>query len=283
MLFHGDNPELFLEVYEPRIHLESGEQGGSRLLVLGARLRVNGNHTHESVLRVWGSSLSEGSLESVYRWLDEMEEVSEGSLAEVYGYVGASTDVHRHEPFGVLESRLEALRMPDDGSGQYDWYDLTVTQSVTPGAWGGSSMWRWSWVEYTMNGSAAGSNVYLSDYDQPAASRAPIGLFTLLWRIVTFQWRDLLPQILSREQGVEGLNMSDFSRELFMVRYEAYGGFDETDRPFKARHRYILRVDEGAAPRFWHQTQVKYVKGGALSVERHITPPIAGGYISIQP
>ncbi|MBN2335777.1 hypothetical protein JXL21_09465 [Candidatus Bathyarchaeota archaeon] len=279
VLFYGEHPELFLEVYEPRLDVEAQGGDGFRLTVLGARLTFSGNRTYESVLRVWDSSYSQGSLESAYTWLNETETI--GDTAGLYDYVGSSTDIHRHAPYGRLESRLEALRVLSDDSGQHDWYEFTVTQRVVPGAWGGSSGWRWSWVEYTMNGTAAGSNAYLSDYDQPASERKQVGLFTFLWRVLTFQWRDLLP-LLGGGQGVEGVDMSDFSGELFRVRYEAYGGYPETDQPFAVRHRYVLRVDDGSEPLFTHQTQVRYVKGGSFSVERYITPPICGGFVRVR-
>jgi hypothetical protein len=65
-----------------------------------------------------------------------------------------------------------------------------------------------------------------------------------------------------------------------MARYENMG---DAGAQFTVRHHYVLRVGEGQAPRFWQQTQIKYVKGAAFNVERHITPPILDGLVTVNP
>lgn len=279
VVFYGDQPELLLDVYTPRVYVEDSSSGGSRLVVLGV-VAAAGNRTNEFVLRVLGRSFTEDALEHAYRWVEDcLREAVDGSLSDGYEPVGALREVEMHEPYGVLESTVELVRVLGDGSETYDWYDATVTQTVYPGRHLGGSSWGWSWLEYRMNGTAPGANVYLSDYDQPPAGEAPVGLFSFLWRILTFRWSEAFPW-LREGPVVQGLDLSDFSGELFMVRYENRG---DAGAPFTVRHHFVVRVGEGQAPTFWHQTQIKYVKDVAFNVESHITPPILDGLVTVYP
>ena len=279
VVFYGDQPELLLDVYRPRIHVEDSSRGGSRLVVLGV-IAAEGNRSNEFVLRVLGRSFTMDALEHAYGWVEDSRgETVDGSLSNRYGSVGTLREVERHEPYGVLESTVELVRVLGDDSETYDWYDVTVTQTVSPGRHLGDSGWGWSWLEYRMNGTAPGANVYLTDYDQPPSGETPAGLFSFLWRIMTFRWDEAFPW-LSEDPIVQGLDMSDFSLELFMARYENMG---DAGVPFTVRHHYVLRVEEGQSPVFWHQTQIKYVKGMAFNVERHITPPILDGLVIVNP
>ena len=279
VVFYGEQPELLLDVYRPRIHVEGSPRGGSRLVVLGV-IAAEGNISNEFVLRVLDRSYTEDALEHAYGWVEDSRgEAVDGSLSDRYESVGTLRTVERHEPYGVLESTVELVRVLDDGSETYDWYDATVTQTVSPGRHLGDSGWGWSWLEYRMNGTALGANVYLTDYDQPPAGERPVGLFSFLWRIMTFRWNEAFPW-LREDPVVQGLDMSDFSVELFMARYENVG---DAGVQFTVRHHYVLRVGEGQAPIFWHQTQIKYVKGMAFNVERHITPPILDGLVIVNP
>jgi len=279
VVFYGDQPERLLDVYVPRVYVGDSSSGDSTLVVLGV-IAAAGNRSSDSVLRVFGRSFTEGALEHAYGWVeDSRREAVEGSLPGWYEPVGVLREVERHEPYGVLESTVELVRVLGDGSETYDWYDVTVTQTVSPGSHLGDSGWGWGWLEYRMNGSAPGANVYLTDYDQPPAGEKPVGLFSFLWRILTFRWDEAFPW-LREEPVVQGLDMSDFSGELFMARYENMG---DAGSRFTVRHHYVLRVGEGQAPTFWHQTQIKYVKGAAFNVERHITPPILDGLVTVNP
>jgi len=279
VVFYGDQPELLLDVYRPRICVEGSSRGDSRLVVLGV-IAAEGNRSIKCVLRVLGRSFTEDALEYAYGWVEDSRgETVDGSLSNRYGSVGTLREVERHEPYGVLESTVELVRVLGDDSETYDWYDVTVTQTVSPGRHLGDSGWGWSWLEYRMNGTAPGANVYLTDYDQPPSGETPAGLFSFLWRIMTFRWDEAFPW-LSEDPIVQGLDMSDFSLELFMARYENMG---DAGVPFTVRHHYVLRVEEGQSPVFWHQTQIKYVKGMAFNVERHITPPILDGLVIVNP
>lgn len=279
VVFYGDQPERLLDVYRPRIYVEGSSKGDSRLVVLGV-IAAKGNISNECVLRVLGRSFTEDALEYAYGWVEDSRgEPVDGSLSEKYESVGTLREVERHEPYGVLESTVELVRVLGDGSTVHDWYDAIVTQTVSPGRRLGDSGWGWSWLEYRMNGTAPGANVYLTDYDQPPAGETPLGLFSFLWRIMTFRWDEAFPW-LREDPVVQGLDMSDFSGELFMARYENVG---DAGTPFTVRHHYVLRVGAGQAPMFWHQTQIKYVKGMAFNVERHITPPILDGLVIVNP
>jgi hypothetical protein len=275
-VFYGEQPEMLLDVYMPRVYVEGVTSGESRLVALGV-IADTGNNSGDSVLRVMGRSFTEDALNHAMDWVEDS--VPSGSLSDGYERVGLLRAVERREPYGVVESTVELVRLLGDGSEKYDWYDTTVTQTVSPGKHMGDSGWGWSWLEYRMNGSAAGANVYLSDYDAPPRGEPPTGLFSFLWRIMTFRWDEAFPW-LREEPVIQALDMSDFSRELFMARYENMG---DAGTPFTVRHRYVLRVGEGRAPTFWHHAQVKYVKGAAFNVERYITPPILGGLVTVNP
>ncbi len=278
VVFYGDLPELLQEVYTPRISVEGASSGGSRLVALGV-IAATGNRSGDSVLRVMGRSFTEDSLGHAIGWVEDCLGEPEGGGSDGYEYTGLLREVERHEPYGVVESTVEMVRLLGDGSETYDWYDVTVTQTVSPGTHTGDSGWGWGWLEYRMNGSTPGANVFLTDYDAPPSGEPPAGLFSFLWRILTFRWDEAFPW-LREEPTVQGLDMSDFSRELFMARYENRGA---VGAQFTVRHHYVLRVEEGRAPVFWHQTQIKYVKGGVFNVERHITPPILDGLVSVNP
>ena len=279
VVFYGDQPELLLDVYRPRICVEGSSRGGSRLVVLGV-IAAEGNRSNEFVLRVLGRSFTMDALEHAYGWVEDSRgETVDGSLSNRYGSVGTLREVERHEPYGVLESTVELVRVLGDDSETYDWYDVTVTQTVSPGRHLGDSGWGWSWLEYRMNGTAPGANVYLTDYDRPPSGETPAGLFSFLWKIMTFRWDEAFPW-LREDPIVQGRDMSDFSVELVMARYENMG---DAGVPFTVRHHYVLRVGEGQSPVFWHQTQIKYVKGMVFNVERHITPPILDGLVIVNP
>lgn len=279
VVFYGCHPERLLDVYVPRVYVKGSSSGSSRLVAIGV-IAVAENRSSDFVLRVLSRSFTEDALEHAYGWVeDSRREAIEGSQPGGYMPVGVLREVERQEPYGVLESTLWLVRVLGDGSETYDWYDVTVTQTVSLGSRLGSSGWGWGWLEYRMNGSAPGANVYLTDYDQPPAGEKPIGLFSFLWRILTFRWDEAFPW-LRKEPVIQGLDMSDFSRELFMARYENRG---DAGVPFTVRHHYVLRVGEGQAPTFWHQTQIKYVKGATFNVERHITPPILDGLVTVNP
>ena len=278
VVLYGDRPEQLLDVYMPRIYVEGASSEGSRLVALGV-IAASGNRSGDLVLRVMGRMFTEDMLEHAVSWVEDCRGEAEGSPSDGYERVGLIREVERHEPYGVVESTVELVRVLGDDSETYDWYDVTVTQTVSPGRHTGDSGWGWGWLEYRMNGSTDGANVYLSDYDAPPSGEPPIGLFSFLWRIMTFRWDEAFPW-LREEPVVQGLDMSDFSQELFMARYENMG---DAGTQFTVRHRYVLSVGEGKSPMFWHQTQVKYVKGAAFNVERHITPPILEGLVTVNP
>ncbi len=190
------------------------------------------------------------------------------------------TEVEFHEPYGVILTKTELLKV-NDTSTEFDWYDVTVTQTLTPGANSSGSDWEWGWLTYTMNGSMDGSNVFLSDYDLPPSNELPKGLFSFLWRILNFHPRDFLPWLYETEVDVEGLDMSDFSLETFTVRYQAPDGFTRSNEPLETRHHYVIRVEEGVKPRFWQQTQVKYVRAGVIAAPPYYSPLLHEGYLEL--
>ena len=174
-------------------------------------------------------------------------------------------------PLGVLETRTEVLLVLGDPG----LIELTVTQRLAPGSYLGVSGWNWSSLEYSVNGSAPGACVELASYDEAPRREPPMGLFTLLWRIVTLRWSGLVPWLLG-DQGVEWTDMSDQARGLYHVSIDVPASSDEAGEPLDVRHHLVLRATEGVTPAFHRWTRVRYVKGGALSVERHTTQAVAG-------
>jgi hypothetical protein len=183
-------------------------------------------------------------------------------------------------PHGVLETKIDVLRMEKENP-EYDWYDVTVTQTLTPGA-NISSDWEWNWLIYTMNGTYGNGNVMLSDYDPPPSHEAPKGIFTFLWKLLGFDLSEYLPWFMKPEPILEGFDRSDFSIELYRVQYSAEQGYPHRDEPLEIRHHYVVRVGEGETPVFWHQTQIQYTQSGDFAQIPYITSQLASGYINVR-
>ena len=83
------------------------------------------------------------------------------------------------------------------------------------------------------------------------------------------------------EPRVLGLDMSDFSIELFRARYEAPRKYNYRNEPIEERHHYVIRITDGELPVFWHQTQAQYTQADDFAQIPYITPPLASGYIRI--
>jgi hypothetical protein len=274
VVFIGEGAEMLLEVAEPLITLEDVVN----VRVAGLWWHLGQQWAPVSVLLVRDAFYTPDCLEAAYRWLEEPVEAPSGSLSELYRLVAVLTEVDRQLPLGVLETRTEVLKVL--GSSRFDTYDVTVYQRLTPGFAAGVSGWSWSSLEYAVDNSAPGANVELSSYDEPPRE-PPVGIFTLLWRIVTLRWADLIPWLWG-EQGVTWIDMSDYGKQLYRVRIEAPDGSQEAGEPLEARHHIVLRAAEGADPIFLRWTQVRYIKGGALSAERY-TAPSVGGLLQVHP
>ena len=277
VVFYGEGAELLLAIAEPRIVLTGGEAP----IVIGVWRQGGYMEAPVSVIVVRDANYEEISLKEAIAWASEPLEAPTGAQGQLYRLVGAVTEVDRRLPLGVLTSRTEIVCV-SDSSDEYDWYDVTVTQNLTPGSYTGSSGWRWSQLTYTMDGSQPGANVELTSYDAVAENPEPRGLFTFLLRIMTFRWSSLLPWLWGREEGTTWTDDSDYARSLYSVKYEAPEGSDDASAPLDARHHYVVKTAEAAAPNMSVWTQVTYIKGGALSAERYTTPPMVGT-ITIRP
>jgi hypothetical protein len=277
VVFYGEGAELLLEIAEPRIVLTGGEAP----IIVGVWRQGGDTEAPVSVLVVTDTNYEEIRLEEAIAWAGEPLTVPTGAQGQLYSLVGAVTEVDRRLPLGVLTSRTEIVRVADS-SAEYDWYDVTVTQTLTPGAHTGASGWRWSQLTYTMDGDQPGANVELTSYDAVTENPEPRGLFTFLLRIMTFRWSNLLPWLWGTDQGTTWTDNSDYARSLYAVRYEAPEGSDDASAPLEAHHHYVVKTAEAAAPTMSAWTQVTYIKGGALSAERYTEPP-TGGAITIHP
>jgi len=153
VVFIGEGAERLLEVANSPVTLE--DQDG--VVAAGVWRHPDQPGAPVSVLLVRDSFYSSECLEAAYRWLEEPVEAPSGSLSELYRLVAVLTEVDRQLPLGVLETRTEVLRVLD-ASG-FDLIDLTVNQRLTPGSSAGVSGWRWSSLEYAVDGSAPGVRV----------------------------------------------------------------------------------------------------------------------------
>lgn len=257
--------------------IEIENSTGSGLELVAQEVWLQENELIQHQLLVYDYSLTEQANVSVQKWRDELESLTS---PDDYTIMGIVTEVDHHDPYGVLETRIEVLRMTENNI-EYDWYDVTVSQTLTPGA-NYTSDWEWNWLTYTMNGTYGKGNIMLSDYDPPPSHEAPTGIFTFLWKFLGFDLRNYLPWIGGSEPVLESVDMSDFSLEVYRVKYSASREYDHRDESLEIRHHYVTRVPDGDTPVFWHQTQVQYTQAEDYAQVPVISPPLATGYIKVR-
>jgi hypothetical protein len=274
VVFAGNNSDGIYQIYSPRFIVENSKSVKQQVAI-GIWIQGEENETIEHQIYVYDNAYTERVNESVQRWLQEKKTLS---MPEGYCIQGLITQIDHHEPYGVLETFTEVLQLIEDNN-EYDWYDVTVTQRLTPGINYTSSSWEWNWLQYTMNGSLGDSNIVLSDYDPPSLEELPSGPFGFLWNLLGFDLRKYFSWLFPPEPRVEGVDMSDFSIELFRVRHRVQRRYRYRNEPLEERHQYIIRIDEGKAPIFWHQTQVQYSQANNFAQIPHISQPLASGYI----
>ena len=227
-------------------------------------------------LRVYDYSLTQQANASVQMWREDLTELTH---PDDFWIMGVITEIDHHAPYGELETRVEVLKVEENNT-IYDWYDVSVYQSLTPGA-NISGTWEWNWIQYTMNGTYGGGNIDITEYDQPSSHEPPKGIFTFLWRILGFDLREYLPWLRVNEPVLAGSDLSDSTKEVYRVRYLAPREYPHRDEPLEIRHHYVLRVGDGENPVFWHQTQVQYTQADDFAQLPYITPPMADGYIAV--
>lgn len=271
----GNNSGDIYQIYSPELIIKNGT-AETPLIACGLWLQTEENETIEHQIQVHDTGYTEKAQESVNNWLNEN---NPANTPTGYHITGIITQIDHHEPYGVLWTRTEVLKLIEDNS-EYDWYDVTVTQRLTPGSNYTTSSWEWNWLQYTMNGSLGASNIFLSDYNAPASEELPEGPFGFLWRLLRFDLRKYIPWLFPAEPRVEGVDMSDFSIELFRARYEAPRRYKHRNEPLEERHHYVLRIGESELPVFWCQTQAQYTQAEDYAQIPYITPPLASGYIS---
>jgi hypothetical protein len=277
VIFYGNDSEQIAQFYQTRLNREGIEMSELKLVARGLWVQRLGNKTVEHQIRVNDISFSQQNLESINRWLDE---TSFEEYPSSYNIAGTMTEINHHEPYGLLKTRTEILKVEDINL-NYDWYDIIVEQRLVPGINYTDASWEWSWLTYTMNGSLGTSNVILTDYDPPPIKEPIKGPFTFLWRILGFDFRNLIPWLSPPKQEIKGVDMSDFSVELFRVRYEAPSEYEFKHEAFIKRHHYVLRTKEGEKTRFWQQTQIMYIQSVDFAEIPYITEPLTSGYFSV--
>ncbi|MBD3171617.1 hypothetical protein GF326_04030 [Candidatus Bathyarchaeota archaeon] len=278
VVLYGEDISSLSDVFDPSFVITNRTESSTGLVVSGFWVQETGNKTIEHQLRIYDISYHERLQDKISNWIEE----SAGKpLLEDYIVESIITIIEYHEPYGFIETEMEVLNLVDDNT-EYDWYDVSINQRLIPGSNYSSSSWEWNWLTYTMNGSLGKSNSHLSSYDQPLSNELPRGPFSFLWRIMGFDIRDLIPWLNPPEPRVEGIDMSDFSQEVFQVRYSAQEGYMHKNEPFIVNHHYVVRVTENQAPVFWHQTQVKYIRTDDIAKIPYITPPLLSGYVEKQ-
>ena len=277
IVYYGENVDLFHELHNFSLTLTGETDYSTNNVVLGGLVYDTDHGPIEHSLVIKDYSYDSNHIERVNQWvLDTL-----GYPLISFPVTAVRTELEYQEPYGVLETMTEIIKV-NDTSSEFDWYDVTVSQTLTPGANSSGSDWVWEWLTYTMNGSMVESNVFLSDYDSPPSVELPKGLFSFLWRILNFDPRDLLPWLYPPPERVEGVDMSDFSRELFYIRYQAPDRYQKANEPLEVRHHYVLRVGEGEPPRFWQQSQVKYVKGNVIAAPPYFSQLMHEGYLELR-
>ncbi len=276
VVFYGNTTFPLSEVYLPRLAITNCTDAGSKLVASGLWLQREGNTTIEHQLQVYDYSFTQLDMESIFNWIDESNELT---TPEGYIILCSITQIDHHEPYGMLETRTEVLKVNDDNI-QYDGYDVSATQRLTPGINYTSSKWVWNWLTYTMNGSLGSSNVYLSEYDPPPSDKPPEGPFSFLWKILGFDIRTLIPWLTPPASNVEGVDMSDYSVEVFRARYQAPKTYGHRNEPLEIRHHYVLRTENDVVPCFWQQSQAQYTQVDDFAQIPYITPPLSSGYVS---
>ncbi len=147
------------------------------------------------------------------------------------------------EPYGRLNVRTLYYGLIDDGSSQYDWYDVHVRQQSVPGKELWNSGWRtadmYTWIDadyYNPNG-------FLSDYEPTTTS----GTTTV----------DVAIGIPAGERGAEGSAPQSWSYTLPNVR--VYDESDYSQELAKWRHdiaedkavgAHTYQIEPGATLRF---------------------------------
>ena len=252
----------------------TGETDNSTRIV-AASISKQGSLEHSIILKDYTKNTDYN--ETINQWKDDVT----SQVFSSYNVLAIRTEIEYHEPYGVLKTKTELVKV-NDTSSEFDWYDVTVTQSLTPGANSSASDWEWGWISYTMNGSKEDSNVFLSDYDSPPTNELPTGLFSFLWRILNFSPRNFFPWLYVDELKVEGIDQSDFSLETFTVRYQAPDRYLRSNEPLEVRHHFVLRVFDGVNPKFWQQTQVKYVRGNVIAAPAYFSPLMHEGYLELR-
>ena len=277
VVYYGENSGLFNELYNFSLVLTGETDNSTREVALGGLFHETKYGFVEHSLIIKGYSYEGSHLERVNEWLNE----TFGYPQTSFEITVARTELEYLEPYGVLETLTELVKV-NDTSSEFDWYDVTVSQTLTPGANSSGSDWEWGWLTYTMNGSMGESNVFLSDYDRPPTDELPTGFFSFLWRILNFDPRDLLPWLYPPPLRVEGFDLSDFSLETFTVRYQAPDRYQKAGEPLEVRHHYVLRVREGDKPIFWQQSQVKFVKGNVIAAPPYFSLLLGEGYLELR-
>jgi len=246
VILHGETG--LNEIYQPRLLVEKNIEEFT-LVSSGLWLQKDGETLIEHQLRVYDLSLNQRSLESEKKWLKELTPIT---TPEGYTVMGSYTEVYHHEPYGVLETRIEVLKIIEVDP-LYDWYDISVYQVLTPGA-NYTSRWEWSWLSYTMNGTRGQPNIALIEYDPPPQNEAPSGIFSFLWKILRIDIHNILPWLKRAEPRIKAVDLSDYDEEVFKVKYSAPREYSKRNEPLRVRHHYVVRVTDGDAPMFWHQT-----------------------------
>lgn len=277
IVYYGENVDLFHGLHNFSLTLTGETDNSTKNVALGGLVYGTDHGSIEHSLVIKDYSYESNHIKRVNQWVFDTLEYPLTS----FPISAVRTELEYQEPYGVLETLTEIIQI-DDTSSEFDWYDVTVSQTLIPGANSSGSDWEWEWLTYTMNGSRGESNVFLSDYDSPPSNELPTGLFSFLWRILNFNPRDLLPWFYPPPVMVEGVDMSDFSRELFNIRYQAPDRYQKANEPLEVRHHYVLRVREGEPPRFWQQSQVKYVKGNVIAAPSFYSTLLGEGYLELR-
>ncbi len=275
VVLYGEDVSSLGDVFGPSFVTTNRTDTNTELVVSGFWLQEVGGNTIEHQLKIYDIDYRVSLRGKIGNWVEESGMMS---APEDYLIEGRITSIEYHEPYGFIETEMDILKLVEDDL-EYDWYDVSINQHLVPGSNYSSTSWEWNWLTYTMNGSLGKSNIHLSNYDQPPRNEPPKGPFSFLWRIMGFDIRDILPWLKPEDPRMRIIDMSDFSQELYRVRYSAPEIYMHKNEPLTVSHHYVIRVTGHQSPVFWHQTQVKYTQSSDFAKIPYITPPLVSGYI----
>jgi len=297
VIFYGNQGTRLLKILEPTVCVETPENmmpANRKVTAIGLKATYIGEEYITNGLRVIDSSLEYDHLDAAYDWAKEVESsslqqetLSEGILqAPYWSYKGTWEDDSFYSPYGKLNTDITIMKLINDGSDTYDWYDMKKVMEVVPGTVCYSSDWRWLWVNHYEHGSAAGGcNAHPVDHDPGyqgwGTSTLQVSVGTTSGDEggeVTSSWSWSYSRPTLRVYDT-----SDSSEDIVEQKHKADLGEEGSEYTFLAKPGYCMRVSDGVQMKFWQSNTAKYYKPVLWWYEYYTAPADNLGYVTAGP